>query len=85
MNTTELRIQLGNRIICQALLNQTRRVSFEKLILEHVRPFLLTLIVADISKVLTLDDLLYDVVGVHAGVVHPGGMVLHRVLLPPRT
>lgn len=40
--------------------------------------------VADVCKVLALDDFLHDVVGIHASVVHPGGVTLHRVLLPPR-
>lgn len=40
--------------------------------------------VADVCKVLALDDFLHNVVGIHASVVHPGGVTLHRVLLPPR-
>lgn len=39
--------------------------------------------VVDICKVLTLDDFLHDVVGVYTSVVDPGGLTLHRVLLPP--
>ena len=39
--------------------------------------------VVDISKVLALDDLVHNVVGVDARVVHPGGVAFHRVLLPP--
>lgn len=46
---------------------------------------LATFTVVDIGKVLALDDFLHDVVGVHAGVVDPGGMRLHRVLFPPET
>lgn len=39
--------------------------------------------VVDICKVLALDNFLHDVVGIDASVVHPGGVTLHRVLLPP--
>lgn len=42
-----------------------------------------TFSVADVCKVLALDDFLHNVVGIHASVVHPGGVTLHRVLLPP--
>lgn len=37
----------------------------------------------DVGKVLALDDLLHDVVGIHPGVIHPGRVSLHRVQLPP--
>lgn len=39
--------------------------------------------VADIGKVLALDNLVHDVVGVDARIIHPGGLTLNRVLLPP--
>ena len=44
---------------------------------------LLTLRVVDILEVVALDDLVYDVVSVHAGVVDPRQVTLNRVLLPP--
>lgn len=40
-------------------------------------------IVTDVRKVLTLDDLLHDVVCVDTRVVDPGRVILHRILLPP--
>lgn len=43
-----------------------------------------TFSVGDVLKVLALHYLLHNGVGVHAGVVHPGGVALYRVLLPPK-
>ncbi len=43
----------------------------------------LTFIVTGVRKVLTLDDLLHDVVCVDTRVVDPGRVILHRILLPP--
>lgn len=40
-----------------------------------------TFVVANISKVLALNDLLHDVVSVDARVIDPRGVTLHRVLL----
>lgn len=39
--------------------------------------------VVDVCKVLALDNFFHDVVGIDASVVYPGGVTLHRVLLPP--
>lgn len=44
-----------------------------------------TFSVSDVLKVLALHNLLHNGVGVDASVVHPGGVTLHRVLLPPET
>ncbi len=42
-----------------------------------------TFSVVDICKVLALDNLLHDVVSIHASVVYPRRVTLHGVLLPP--
>lgn len=44
-----------------------------------------TFAVVDVFKVLASDNFFHDVVSIHPGVVDPGGVVLHRVLLPPGT
>lgn len=54
-------------------------------LLEWTFVFKSTFSVGDVLKVLALHYLLHDGVGVHAGVVHPGGVTLHGVLLPPET
>lgn len=41
--------------------------------------------IVDVFKVLALDNFFNDVISVHSSVVHPRGVVLHRVLLPPET
>lgn len=45
------------------------------------QPQVAVFVVADVSKVLALNDLLHDVISINARVVHPSGVVLHRVLL----
>lgn len=40
-------------------------------------------VAAAVGEVLTLNDLLHDVVGVDASVVHTAALILHGVLLPP--
>lgn len=47
--------------------------------------FNFTFSVGDVFKVLALHYLLHNGVGVYASVVHPCGVTLHRVLLPPET
>lgn len=42
-----------------------------------------TFSVVDICKVLALDNFLHNVISINAGVVNPGGVILHWVLLPP--
>lgn len=51
----------------------------------RVRLGLHTFSVTYVSKVLALDDLFNNIVGIDAGVIHPGGMALHGILLPPAT
>lgn len=40
-------------------------------------------IVAAVREVLTLDNLLHNVICINAGVIHTAGLPLHTVLLPP--
>lgn len=40
-------------------------------------------IVAAVRKILTLHDLLHNVIRINTGVVHTAGLPLHGVLLPP--
>lgn len=40
-------------------------------------------IVAGVRKVLTLDNLLHNIICINAGVVHTTGLPLHSVLLSP--
>lgn len=42
-----------------------------------------TFIVAVVRKVLTLNNLLHNVICIDAGVIHTAGLPLHCVLLPP--
>lgn len=44
-----------------------------------------TFSIVDVFKVLALDNFFHDIISIHASVVDPRGVVLHRVLLPPET
>lgn len=52
-------------------------------VLVHKQSEAAVFVVAGVGKVLALDDLLHDVVGVDARVVHTAVLPVHLVLLPP--